>query len=295
MATLLEQIIEGSCDSQVQTPDLLRKVQIAATRIGAQAVRQWAQQELQGYAAHDKIPAYRILTTPVVGVFSGPMQSEVRRSLPPHPDFERDFQVELYQPLLTIQAFTESKDPLKREWPAWQVKKYSDSGNLSISFHILITAWNIITQQELLGIVDIVRSKAMEFALDLQTNFPNAGSLEGPTLDNNTAVAPVIFNITNNIYGHGANIATGFDVTQKSTFRGNVDELTKQIKILGISDPDTFEFIKIIQDENSVDTPRLKSFFDKIRSGAVHVGSTVASEVIIGSLIELGKMFLGIA
>jgi len=294
MVTLLDQIIDGSSDDSVKTADLLRKVQVAATRIGAAGVVDWVRQELQGYADGTELPSYRKMPTVVEGHFTGPMQSQIKKQLPPHPDFEHNFVVEMRQPLMTLQSFAESDEDAQLQWPAWTVKKYEDANIFAIEFYGLFGAWNVITRQSLLGVIDTVRSKAMEFALDLQSSFPDAGSFDGPSVATDTAVAPLVFNITNNIYGHGTNIATGSDISQKSTIKGNLEELQRQVKLLGLDDDNSAEFARIVSEEQAVDKSRVKAFLDKVRVGSIAVLSGVPSNVVAGSLIELGKMFLGL-
>lgn len=294
MATLLDQIIDGSSDEGVKAPDLLRKVQVAATRIGAPGVVSWVKQELQGYSDDAVLPDYRKMVTAVIGHFTGPMQSQIKTSLPPYPGFEDDFHIEMRQPLITLQSFAEAEDDAQVQWPAWRVAEYEKTGAFAIQFHGLFGAWNVITRQSLLGVIDTVRSKAMEFALELQASFPDAGSVNGPSVATNTAVAPLVFNTTNNIYGHGANIATGSDIAQKSVIKGNLEEFERQVKALGLSDTDAAEFAKAIAEEQAVDKQRGKAFLEKVRTGAIAVGASVPSNVIAGSLIELAKMFLGL-
>jgi hypothetical protein len=110
-----------------------------------------------------------------------------------------------------------------------------------------------------------------------------------------TAVAPIVFNTTNNIYGHGANIATGSDIGQRSVVKGNLGEFERQVRALGLSDADAAEFTRVIVSEQSLDKPRSKAFLEKVRSGSVAVGAAVPANVIAGSLIELAKMYLGIS
>ena len=295
MATLLDQIIDGSSDESMKTTDLLRKVQVAATRIGAPGVVAWVKQELQGYPDDAELPDYRKMTTSVMGHFTGPMQSQIKKQLPPYPGFEDDFMINMRQPLITLQSFAEADEDAQLQWPAWRVKEYEETEAFGIQFYCLFGAWNVITRQSLLGAIDTVRSKAMEFALELQVSFPDAGSVDGPSVAKNTAVAPVVFNTTNNIYGHGANIATGSDIAQKSVIKGNLEELGRQVRALGLDDAEVAEFTAIIEEEKSVDKPRGKAFLEKVRAGSVAVGAAVPSNVIAGSLIELAKMYLGVS
>ncbi|PFG29285.1 hypothetical protein [Paramicrobacterium agarici] len=295
MASLLDEIIDGSTNGAIRTADLLRKVQVAATRVGASDVVRWVQQELQGYEDDAEIPSYRVMPTSVVGLFTGPMQSRMQHQLPAHSDFTDDFHVKMRQPLSTLQSFADADKDAEAHWPAWRVQQYENTGAFAIQFYGLFDAWNVITRQSLLGVVDTVRSKAMEFALGLQQDFPDAGSVGGPSLLTNSAVAPVVFNTTNNIYGHGTNIATGHDIAQKTVLKGNRQELERQAEQLGLSSTEAREFVDAVESEQGITTPQVTGFLEKVRTGAAAVGLSVSSDVIAGSLIELAKLYLGIA
>ncbi|PMB98993.1 hypothetical protein [Brevibacterium luteolum] len=75
MATLLDQFIDGSSDEGVKAPDFLRKVQVAATRIGAAGVVDRVKQEFQGYTDDEDHLRYRTMRTEVIGHFTRPVQS----------------------------------------------------------------------------------------------------------------------------------------------------------------------------------------------------------------------------
>src|SRR5699024_3816665 len=124
---LLDQIIDGSSDESMKTTDLLRKVQVAATRIGAPGVVAWVKQELQGYPDDAELPDYRKMTTSVMGHFTGPMQSQIKKQLPPYPGFEDDFMINMRQPLITLQSFAEADEDAQLQWPAWRVKEYEET------------------------------------------------------------------------------------------------------------------------------------------------------------------------
>lgn len=293
MQSLLDQIIDGATDDSVTTVNLLRKVQVAATRVGADDVTAWTRSELAGYGSDDELPSYRSTITTVTGLFTGPMQSQIRQPLPPHPDFVDEFTIRMRQPLAELQAFAAGDDDPQLNWPAWDVQRYERAGIYSIQFHSLFSAWNSIPRQSLLGIIDTIRNKAMEFALALQERFPEAGSVGGPSIDTEPSLAPVVFNTTNNIYGNGNNVATGSSISQRTKMLGNEDEFRRQLVQLGLSDSDAEEFVDIVRTDQAVDSERAMSFLTRVRSGAVVLGLSISSEVISGSLVELGKLFLG--
>lgn len=73
--SLLDQIIDGASDDNMNTVNLLRKVQIAATRVGADDVSSWTRQELAGYGAEAELPAYRVTMTTVTGCSQAPCKA----------------------------------------------------------------------------------------------------------------------------------------------------------------------------------------------------------------------------
>jgi hypothetical protein len=292
--TLLDEIIDGSSDGTVATADLLRKVQVAATRVGATDVVRWVKQELQGYGEDDELPSYRTQTTNVMGLFTGPMQSRIRQQLPSHPEFSSLFNVDMRQPLLEVQSFADGTEDPSREWPASAVQRYETMGIYTIQFYGLFSAANVITRQSLRGIIDTVRSKAMEFALELQMRFPDAGTVGGPTVLSNSAVAQTVFNITNNITGDGASIAAGSGIRQQSNFRGDTSEFKKRAELLGLSPEDADAFVQAVSAERDLDGSAVRSFLGRIRTGAIHLAKSVSYDVVAGALIDLAKTYLGL-
>lgn len=297
--TLLDEIVDGSSDGSVTTPNLLRKVQIAATRLGASAIVDWAKSELSGYSADADVPPYRKTTTPVVGTFSGPMRSFIPMTLSSAglpPEVENWFSLELRQPLEELSSLAELDEDPGRPWPPYVVGAYEETGVYRLEFHDLFTAKNILTRQYLRGIIDSVRNKAMEFGLELQSAFPAAGSVGGPTLKTEPQLVPVVYNITNNITGHGTNIAAGSNVRQKSSVKaGDLSSLRQAAEDLGLTSEEAQAFADAVQDDQGVEGDRVSGFLDNIRNGAITVAGSMASDAAASSLMELAKAYLGVS
>lgn len=294
--TLLDEIIDGSTDSSVAAADLLRKVRIAAFRLGATNISDWAKYELDGYPDEPALPKYRVLSTNVVGCFAGPFRSQVNHNLPEVAGMEDWFKVDLRQPLAELQAFTVGEVDPTREWPAFQVQRYEQGGYYTIEYHTLFSAANVLTRQSLRGIVDTVRNRALDFALELQTAYPDAGSAGGPTVATTPALAQTVFNITNNITGDGTNVAAGTQITQKSVVRkADIESLRTEATRLGLADADVDELVGIVEAEPTVDSTAFTRFVGRIRDGAMVLGTSVASDVIAGAIIEAVKQYLGLS
>ena len=292
--TLLDDILAASTDSGVTTPDLLRKVQIVARRLGATDVENWVRDELGGYADDAVVPAYRIQSSNVVGVFAGPFRSFMKYPLSTVPPGMADWwKVTMREPIIEIQSLAEGDQDPERAWPSAVVQQYEESGVFRMENHGLFSVSNVLTSASLRGVVDTVRSKAMEFALDLQARFPDAGAVGGPTV-NDPEVAKVIYNITNNITGHGTNIAAGENIRQRSAVsQGDESALRTEAAQLGLSPDQVDEFVAALRDDGSVDGPSTSSFIARIRAGAITLSGNVAANLAATGLIALGQAFLG--
>lgn len=292
MSSLLDQIIDGSTDGAVKTSDLLRKVQVATRRVGAPEIETWVKHELNVYSTDACLPSYRMLSTVVNGLFTGPGHSRITQALPIHPSFTDDFTVSLKQPLVELESFADAEKDAQSEWPVWRVKAYEESGAFAIPFYGLFSIWNVISRPSLRGVIDSVRNKAMEFALDLQEEYPNAGRVDGPTVETDTKLATVVYNVNNNIFGNGTNIATGSKSNQKIRIEGNSDEFVRELVKLGLNNEAVDEFVAAI-DDGGVDGAATRSFIERIKSGAVSFSGNASASVVGGVLIELAKIYIG--
>ncbi|TFC81737.1 hypothetical protein E3T23_05685 [Cryobacterium cheniae] len=294
--TLLDEIIDASTAESGSTPNLLRKVRVAAHRLGASEISTWAQRELSGYPDDVELPDYRVQATSVLGIFSGPGRSEIQHDLQRASDeFLEWFSVEMRQPLSELESFASAETDAVRGWPAWLVQKYERGGFFRMNMHVLFSAHNVIPRQRIHGLIDTVKTRALDFALELQGEFPDAGSVDGPTVNSEPSLARTVNNITNNITGHGTNVAIGNEKVQQhnSVTVGDVAALTSEAEALGLTADAATEFVTAVETDQSVDGPAVTHFLDRLRRGAISLGSAVGSDVVAGSLIELAKGFLG--
>ena len=303
--TLLDQIIEGSTDDAVSTANLLRLVQTAATRLDAQDVVGWARSELNGYPAGDAtvLPKYRARQPfPVKGLFTGWGGSRVTTLLSSHGTSaamaDNWFSAEFRQPLSELEklAATSGGNTPTINWPPYVTATYrtlaSQRKVVAIEDMDLFAAEIQIPTNALASIVELVRNKALEFALDLQRISPDAGSEGGPTVAD-PVVAHTVYTIINNITGNGTNIAAGSAIKQRSNVVVNdLDALRGAAEELGLSSDDANEFVSIIAEEQSISGSRLKRFLGKVRSGSVSLGTNITANMAATGLLDLADEFL---
>ncbi|MCM3522217.1 MULTISPECIES: hypothetical protein [unclassified Curtobacterium] len=297
--SLLDEIIDGATNDSVSTSNLLRKVQVAAARLGAQEVVTWVRNELNGYPAVDDLPTYRAARDMIVqGVFTGPMRSSLTHDLPrPHVDAETWkpwFQSAFVQPVAELEAFADADGDSSFEWPTAIVRRYESTGTFRFEYHSLYSVHQVLTTQMLRGLVDSIRTAALDFAIELQLANPDAGSVGGPTIETDPKVASVVYNVTNNVTGHGTNIAAGSSMTQTSTVNaGDRDGLREELTKVGLDEASAEEFANALDTDRSVEGPQVKSFLGRVKSGAVKVSTDVGVKVVTGQLAALAMEYLG--
>lgn len=293
--TLLDDIIDAASDPALSAPDLLRKVQVVAHRLGAEDVRTWARNELNGYSDDAPLPEYRMLTTPVQGTFAGPMQSMRPFMLSVIPTGMAEWwEVEIRQPLLEVQALGEGDTDPIRQWPALVVDKYAKTGAIQFEYEHLYSAHNAITRQSLRGVVDVIKTKALDFALELQAAFPDAGEKDGPTVGTEPGLAKTVYNVTNNIYGDGANLAAGPKSRQKSKVtKGDAESLRQAVReVLGDTEAAN-EFTDAVLGAATPGDEKVKGFLARIRAGSINVAGAIGTGVAADLLLKIAKAYIG--
>jgi hypothetical protein len=305
--TLLDDIIDGSTDELVSTTNLLRKVQIAASRVGAEAVTNWARSELNGYdpSSPELLPGYRAgLALTVEGHFEGPMGTSARGVALPGlglPDwfFNRWFRTNIFQPLSELEMLAASDGDTEPQvpWTPEAVFKYRQWGSEGKAGRMemmeLFEAGSVFPRTAIHGMVQQVRNKALEFALEMQSADPSAGTVGGPTIDK-PEISSAVTTTTINIYGHGTNVASGSHIRQRSTVSvGDIESLKVAAQALGLSAEVATEFAEIIAGDRDIQSDRARGFLERVRRGAISLGGNVSANLAASGLIDIASQFLG--
>lgn len=300
--TLLDELIDGATSDTVSTANLLRKVQVVAHRLDAHEMKAWAQRELVGFGLDDPLPDYRSgLWTPVKGFWTGPFQSSARQPVSAGNIAEdmRDalFKTDLRQSLAEIEQLASGDDDPGISWEGHAIVMFNhwirDGLTTGISNMALFSATQTLTRGTLLGVIDTVKTTAMEFALALQTANPDAGSVDGPTVAD-APVASAVTHIENHIYGDHAQVAQGTAVTQSTTVtRGDIVSLLEAATVAGLDEEGKRELAAAVTADEKERPSRVKRFLGKVGEGAFLVGTGVAAEVAAGQLSTLITSYLG--
>ncbi|TFD12898.1 hypothetical protein E3T35_06315 [Cryobacterium sp. TMT1-2-2] len=298
--TLLDDVISQASDGEATA--MLRKLMIVAHRLKAAPLLTWVKNELNGYESKDDLPSYRgPMHVNVQALITGPMGSKGTNTLSSHgvPDgFEGLFKISFFDPLAGIQSLAEASDTVGMPWDPAVVGMYNgwiDAGKVPfLEYWGVYSATKTVPPSTLKGIVDIVRTKALEMALDLQSEFPDAGEVGGPTVEE-PAVKAAVTHITNNIYGSVTGLAQGNEVRQKVTVKvGDLAGALTAAKSF-LADEAVTALSKILTESGDDDEKRgrLASFAQSVKAGAVALAGGVAGNIAADGVVELANQFFG--
>lgn len=301
--TILDDIIADSTNDAVSTSNLLRKVQVVAHRVQATELLQWVRQELNGYDSVDGLPEYRAaLPVNVLGTWSMPGRlMKQALSSGTIPDEARDalFRINMNQSLAELEEFMNAPDDkeLGYPWDQMQVliyNKWVKEGKApGLMYASVLEANRLISKGMLRGVIDAVRNTALNFALELQSADPNAGTVGGPTVAD-AAVGGSVRSVTYNIFGDGAQVAMGNHIAQHSTVqKGDLAGLLKAVAEVGLLREGSNELAKILLGEEQDRSSRIKGFLRGIGSGAIAVATGATGQLVADAVEPLVQAYLG--
>jgi AbiTii len=294
-------------DSAVEAKDIevaLRKAKILASRLNNVDFKKWVDFELNGYPDSASLPGYRIIPAVAKGYFSGFAGSSIDNAPIPAaclPEKFRDFARRVYiqQGIGTIEATiaTGKNETLSFPWPGDLLALVGRKIYQNMS---CLSAWLELPTTAFVGIVEAVRSKLIDFVLEIERENPDAGETKGGSLppERVAQIFHQVFNVSGN-----ANIASGsahFSQYISVEIReGNLTDLRKYLKSVGVDDGDQKELIEALKSDPRPESrdhlgPRVSKWLGKMAtkaaSGAWSVSLAAASELLtraIGSYYGL--------
>lgn len=297
--SLLRDIQAAAVDQHADIATLLRKCKILAVRLGNESFKEWVDHELNGYNNRKDLPKYRILQTQSCGHFSGPYGREIKNApIPPSclPDKFREFATTSYlmSPISSYASLINTKDRInaRENWPADIVAHFGQ--NIYEGMNCL-SAWKVIPYNALVALEDTIKTRVLNFALEIEGEAPDAGeaSPNAPPLPQEKVSQ--VFNTF--ISGNAHNIATGSShVTQSGNvivMPGDFESLRKHLVSLGIQASDIKDLDSAIQKDKRAQGKlalgkRVQAWMGamagKAASGAWETGKSVAGTVLSKAL-----------
>jgi hypothetical protein len=216
--SLLREIQSAAIDSNVPLTTLLRKCKVLAARLGNEEFKTWIDYELNGYESKDNLPEYRVLNVNSKGHFSGPFQSGLRNADIPMtcmPEELRESLSHTYlmQPVAALEDIINRGDGGVLHEP-WNPDIVAHFGQDIYQNMNCVQAWKLIPKGAVVAAVDTVRTRVLNFVLDIEAEAPEAG--EAPLNSNPVPQDRVQHIFNTNIYGDVQNLANASPGAQQT-------------------------------------------------------------------------------
>jgi AbiTii len=219
---LLREIQDEVIDADRPLTSVLRKARVLAAELDNEPLRQWASHELNGYPDVAPLPPYRRWrAVPVLGTFVGPFGRADNMPISLH-SVDESLQGYLFnfafiEPVAAYEeALRVEQGDLKAQWPA---EALVIARPRVLEGMECVNAWRVLTRGQVLGVVEGVRNRLLEFVLELKREAPEAGDAPASELPLSKDQVTQLFNMTIyagtvtdqsvNVHGTAGNIAGG--------------------------------------------------------------------------------------
>ena len=235
----------AAVDSKTDITDFLRQCAVLAARLKHEGFKKWVDEELNGYPPGTPLPSYRIVKgINSLGHFVGPFGQQIKNAPLPLGSVPTELrarlsQVELGQGAGTLQAMVVGQgEDLMSRWPADLVALLADR---FYNGRTLLTAHMELPRSAVVGILDAIRNRVLQFVLEIEDQAPDVGEVKpGAASPIPAEQVTQIFNTT--IMG-AANVAVGGqNVSQTAqVVVGDLESLRTYLAGLGIPKQDVEE------------------------------------------------------
>lgn len=216
--SLLRQIQDAAIDSSVGLPTLLRKCKVPAARLGSDDFKKWLENELSGYPREENLPDYRIINVNSKGNFSGAFGSSLNNADIPLICVPEELRESLGKCHLAQSVAAMESLVLKSESGTfkelWNPDIVAYLGRQIYERMNCMQAWKVIPKGAVVAAVDAVRTKVLNFVLEIEAQNPSAGEAE---LNSEPVPAEKVNQIFNTyISGSVQNLAPGSSNVQQT-------------------------------------------------------------------------------
>jgi hypothetical protein len=233
---ILDDIVALLSDESSSLTAALLKTKVLLHNIGKKELVEWANNELNGYPDEAQLPEYRVLPSVVLANLNSMTFQAERHPIPiAHLGADREASLEhtpMYQSLAVLQEMSLRKEGLMRAIPM----EWIGILELGLARGVRIQqAWCHISADDITGIFLQVRSRLLDFLLELKDTVGESATASELRQKSNSLDARRMFN--NAIFGAGATIVVGdhnIQSVRSQITPGNLETLTQALAKLGI-------------------------------------------------------------
>ncbi len=255
--TITQQLQDDIVNEQVSLASILRRAKILAYRLKHDEFKKWVDNELNGYPDKDSIPRYRRFTAHNYGDFISTSYRMKNVSIPTInlPDVIREYVegIDMDMGVGSLEGLMNNPD--MKEHGAVKFPWLPDFVAVAAQYQLLenmnlLSAWKVVSSNQITHILDAVRDGLLTFVLELQEQFPELRESD----DKIGEVPPERITYMYNTYIHGNQnvVAAGTNITQnvQQEVRSNdLDSLLSYLKSIGVSEEETQELKEAIEED----------------------------------------------
>lgn len=255
---LINDIINELIDTEISISSPLLKTKVLASRLQNEVLLNWVSNELKGYNSTSGLPDYRKYSGNITGTYiNGNMQYNDQPV--PTVGLKRDLEemllsMDFYQSISSLENLKgENKsEKLEHTFPAELTgliqQNWRKMGNPYLQ---LVNCKKSVSVNAVVEILAFVRNNLLDFMLKIDSEFGNITEIEELKTKKEEITTIMNQTIINNS-GDGNILNTGEKANITATIninKGNIEELTKHLQEIGLSNADTIELIEIIDTE----------------------------------------------
>ena len=236
MPSLVIELQRQALDSKTRVSDMLRTALVVATKLDISELREWCQRELNGYADHP-VPPYRRIKGTIKAL--NPMRGWIPVAFPNAELGEQLATRAAVQPVSELEALVaqKGKGALVMSFPQSVLNDIfgdSEEYGLGIVPHVLIG------RNQLVGILDSVRTAVLDWTLELEKRGV-VGEGMTFTKEEKTKASTVTYNI-------GTFSGVLGDVQHSAVQVGDYTSISADLKRLGVTKEERHELEEVLDD-----------------------------------------------
>lgn len=305
--SLLSEIIKEATSGE-DVAKLLRKCMVLAHVLGSTALAAWAKAELNGYDKAADLPDYRNLSCRAMGQLVGPFNTwqgtlEIPLWVLPEqmrPHFSSVFAREPIAHYESLVSASSDEGQLMQPWPPEVARAFAPKA--FIQGTQCLKAWNAISPSEVKAMLDQVRSRVLEFALTISTDFPELGKGDELLSASTAKDSLVTQHFHTTIMGSVGNMASGSTNVHQSAdvvvAQGDIESLKRALESQGVPAQEIASLEQSIAEDkasgHSGVGPGVRAWLGNLTAMAMSGAGAIGVNAVGGAIAPLVAKFLGL-
>lgn len=302
----MERAIDSLSDPTASISDSLRRLLVVARRIGALELAGWIKRELEGYGDGDEVPDYRDgAGLPIAIRFDGYGGASTTRRMSPHelpPELSAVFdKFKMTMPLAELEALAAGdgeSDP-QRQLPNIWLHRFRELADENRVPHMPMFTANhaavVVPRTYLRGLLDRIKTVALDLALEIEDVSPAAGDAGGPTVESEPALKDAVATHMTMIFANNStvSVASGSGAIAVQLQVGDLSGLLAAASAI-LDEDGIASFEDALREDGGEPAQATRNFLDRVKSGGVGLAGGLAVNGAYDALVSLlGQVFPG--